>query len=231
MNENNTAFGAVIVSMINAASLIGCPMAAPFISAFNPLLQRVLERGFTMFHPESTVIVKCARLGIAYESAVNTINNHFEQGDSLREDGFFDAINDSNYTEADEIIEATLNNVIDDAETLKSRVYGNFIGSIPFLKGYSASQLISLNSILRQLTIEDIENLKMFRDMMPHDFFGLEVQVKNGGSEVDTLKYTSLMHLKNLGLIYRVAPFRLGMDLQNAKATLIGKVILDFIDS
>ena len=113
----------------------------------------------------------------------------------------------------------------------KSEVYGKFLGSIPFLEGYSASQLISLNSILRQLTIEDIENLKLFSDLKPHDFFEIESQIKDGGTAVNAHKFASLLHLKNVGLIARSAPFTLGMDLQNEKITLIGKELLDIICS
>lgn len=229
--DKSSDFSAALVSMVNAAALIGCPIVAPIISAVNPLLQRVIERSFALFNRDSTATVECARLGIAYETAVNTINNHVAKGDLLREDGFFDALNGSLYTKADEIIEASLKNVVNDAETQKSEVYGKFLGSVPFLEGYSASQLISLNSILRQLTVEDIENLKLFSDLKPHDFFDIEFKIKNGGSAVDAHKFASLLHLKNVGLIARSAPFTLGMDLQNEKITVIGKELLDIICS
>lgn len=229
--DKSSDFSSSVVSMLNAAALIGFPIVAPILSAVNPLLQRVIERGFALFSRDTIATVECARLGIAYEKAVNTINNHMAQGDLLREDGFFDALNGSHYTKADEIIEACLKNVVNDAETQKSEVYGKFLGSIPFLEGYSASQLISLNSILRQLTVEDIENLKLFSDLKPHDFFDIELKIKNGGSAVDAHKFASLLHLKNVGLIARSAPFTLGMDLQNEKITVIGKELLDIICS
>lgn len=229
--DKSSDFSSALVSMVNAAALIGCPIAAPIISAVNPLLQRVIERGFALFSRDTTATVECARLGIAYKTAVNTINDHVAKGDLLREDGFFDAINGSLYTKADEIIEACLKNVINDAEMQKSEVYGKFLGNIPFLDGYSASQLISLNLILRQLTVEDIENLKLFSDLNPHDFFDIEFKIKNGGSAVNAHKFASLLHLKNVGLIARSAPFTLGMDLQNEKITVLGKELLDIICS
>ena len=226
--DRSSDYSSAVVSMVNAAALIGFPIVTPIISAVNPLLQRVIERGFALFSRDTIATVECARLGIAYEKAVNTINNHMAQGDLLREDGFFDALNGSHYTKADEIIEACLKNVVNDAETQKSEVYGKFLGSIPFLEGYSASLLISLNSILRQLTVEDIENLKLFSDLKPHDFFDIEFKIKNGGSAVDAHKLASLLHLKNVGLIARSAPFTLGMDLQNEKITV---KLLDIICS
>lgn len=229
--DKSSDISSAVVSMVNAAALIGCPIVAPIISAVNPLLQRVIERGFALFSRDTIATVECARLGIAYETAVNTINCHVAKGDLVREDGFFEDLNGSLYTKADEIIEACLKNVVNDAETQKSEVYGKFLGSIPFLDGYSASQLISLNSILRQLTIEDIENLKLFIDKESHDFSNLEQQVKNGGSAVDAHKFASLLHLKNVGLIARSASFMLGMDLQNEKITVIGKELLDIICS
>ena len=229
--DRSSDYSSAVVSMVNAAALIGFPIVTPIISAVNPLLQRVIERGFALFSRDTIATVECARLGIAYEKAVNTINNHMAQGDLLREDGFFDALNGSHYTKADEIIEDCLKNVVNDAEMQKSEVYGKFLGSIPFLEGYSASQLISLNSILRQLTVEDIENLKLFSDLKPHDFFDIEFKIKNGGSAVDAHKFASLLHLKNVGLIARSAPFTLGMDLQNEKITVIGKELLDIICS
>lgn len=229
--DNSSDFSSAVVSMMNAAALIGCPIVVPIISAVNPLLQRVIERGFALFSRDTTATVECARLGIAYEMAVKTINNHVAKGDLLRDDGFFDALNGSLYTKADEIIEACLKNVVNDAETQKSEVYGKFLGSVPFLEGYSVSQLISLNSILRQLTIEDIENLRLFIDKEPHDFSDLETQVKIGGSAVDAHKFASLLHLKNVGLIARSASFKLGMDLENEKITVIGKELLEIICS
>ncbi len=229
--DKSSDFSATVVSMMTAASLIGCPIVAPIISAVSPLLQRIVERGFALFNRESTATVECARLGIAYNAAVNTINARFAQGESLREDGFFDAINKSMFTKADEIIEASLKNVINDAETQKSEVYGRFLGSVPFLEDLSTPQLIGLNSVLRQLTIEDIENLKTFNDMKPHDFSSIEIEVKNGGSAVSAHRYASLLHLKNVGLITRSAPFTLGMDLQTVKISVIGKELLDIICS
>lgn len=222
-------FSSALVSMVNAATLIGCPIVAPIISAVNPLLQRIFERGFALFNRDTTATIECARLGITYETTVNTINFRLAKGEKLRDDGFFDAINGGFYTKADEIIEACLKNVINDAETQKSKIYGRFLGTIPFLEGYSASRLISLNSILLQLTVEDIENLRLFMDMKPHSFFEIESQVKNGGTAEDAHKYASLLHLKNVGLIARSAPYTLGMDLENETITVIGKELLDII--
>ena len=229
MSDNSSDFSAIATAMINAAALFGFPDALPFVSMVNPLLSRIIERGFSLFHREGIVEVECARLGIAYSSAVQIINDSFNAGKKLRNDGFLEAFQGSQYTQADEVIEASLRNVISDAETLKSQYYGSFIGRIPFLEGVPVSELININSILRQLTVEDIKNLKIFADRIEHNFADLEMEVKNNMYSERTHLYSSILHLKNLGLITRLFRASVGLDLERERITKVGIQVLDII--
>lgn len=229
MSDKSSDFSAIATTLINAAAVFGFPTAVPFVSMVNPLLSKIIERGFRLFHREDTVQVECARLGIAYGSAVQTINDSLSSGKKVREDGFMEAFQNSQYTQADEIIEASLRNVISDAETLKSVYYGRFIGHTPFLAGTPVNELISINSILKQLTVDDISNLQLFSDRNEHDLTDLDNEVKNSLYSGRAHLFSSYLHLKNLGLITRIFPASTGLDLEKERITRIGIQVLDVI--
>ena len=229
MSDKINDFSAIATVMVNAAALFGYPEAVPFISMVNPLLSRIIERGFRSFHRNDIVEVECARLGIAYGSAIQAINDSMSLGMKLREDGFLEAFRNSQYTLADEVIEASLRNVISDAETLKSEYYGRFIGRVPFLEGVPVGELININSLLKQLTIEDINNLRLFADKNTHSFSDIEVDVKNNIYSESAHLYSSILHLKNLGLITRIYPASVGLDLEKERITKVGLQVLDII--
>lgn len=229
MSDKSSNFSAIATSLINAAAIYGFPDAVPFVSMVNPLLSKIIERGFRLFHLDDLVEVECARLGIAYGSAVQTINESLGSGKKLREDGYMEAFQNSQYTQADEIIEASLRNVITDAETLKSVYYGRFIGRTPFLAGTPVNELISINSILKQLTVDDISNLNLFADRSEHILTDIEVDVKNNIYSGRAHLFSSYLHLKNLGLITRVLPANLGLDLEKERITKAGIQVLDVV--
>ena len=229
MNDKTNDFSAIATTMINAAALFGFPDSVPFVSMVSPLLSKIIERCFRMFHRDGLVEVECARLGIAYYSAVSVINDSLNSGKKLREDGFLELLQNRHYSYADELIESSLRSVISDAETLKSEYYGKFIGRVPFLEGTPISELISINSILKQLTVDDIKNLHTFADRNVHSFTDLEVDVKNNIDSVKAHLYTSILHLKNLGLITRLYPASLGLDLEKERVTKVGLQVLDVV--
>lgn len=229
MRDISSDFSAIATSMINAAALLGFPPAAPFISMVNPLLAKIIERGFRLFLRDDFVQVECARLGVAYGSAVQTINESLNSGKKLRADGFMEAFQNSQYTQADEIIEASLRNVVGDAETFKSVYYGRFIGRTPFLEGTPVNELISLNCILKQLTVDDIRNLHLFADRDEHILTDLEVEVKNNMYSGRAHLFSSYLHLKNLGLITRIFPASTGLDLEKERITRVGIQVLEVV--
>lgn len=228
MNDDKASdFSAIAQSLINSVAFLGFNSVPTALSVVSPILQRILEKGFRMFHRDSIAKVECARLGIAYITAVKTTNQNLDSGKPLRNDGFFDAINNEQYTVADEIIEATLRNVIIDAETRKSEIYGRFIGNIPFLSGCPADDLIRINSILRQLTMVDLDNLSHFSDGKVHSFHDLEMEVKSQENSPNAIRLASLFRLKDLGLIIRVPPAYVGYDIDNERITVLGRQVLE----
>ena len=229
MNDKANDFSAIVLSLINTAALIGFPGSVPAISMVSPFLQRIIERGFSMFHGKASAEIECARLGIAYRYAVDTINDNIVAGKQLRGDGFLESINNSQHTHADEIVEATLRNVINDAEIQKSILYGKLIGQMPFLSGYSVSVMVSLNNILRQLSTFDVENLMEFSDRKVHNLKQLEVAVKRGAGNETGHRFVSLIHLKNLGLIVRQFPTQLGLELENETISSTGYQLLQIL--
>lgn len=230
MSDKSVDFSAIVLTLVNSAASIGFTCAMPYLSAVNPLLSRVLERAFRLLTRDDTAEVECARLGIAYYYAVDTINRNFDAGKCLREDGFFNDLKSAKYSPADEIIEATLRNVVTDAETKKSEYYGRFIGQIPFLVDAPMNELITMNSIIKQLSVEDINALfRFFLNDESYCFRNIELDVKSNVHSKNTILYISVLHLKNLGLITRVYPASLGMDLENEKLTHIGAKVITML--
>ena len=167
-----------------------------------------------------------ARLGVTYQTVVEEYNSRCE-GDGGLNDSFLPSIGSSLYTKADEIVEPTLWNVVYDAESEKSILYGQFLGRIPFLEHADFSHLFELLAILRQLTNDEVKLLHTLGDNVVHDFSSLESGVHKGNSIDDAYQFGRLLHLKSLGLIIQQAPFFVGASLGRVRITSLGIDLLN----
>ena len=222
MCEKSENFSDFMTTCLNLVSLIGFQPIAPFVSAVNPLLQRILEKGFRLFNRDSTAKVECARLGIAYVHACDTINSKIQNGNRLRSDGFLDEISIDSYSVADEVIETTLRNTVQDAESKKAYLYGRFIGSFPFSEDLTIEMLIHYNMVLAQLSYREIEILHCLCDRNKHCFNSLENTMRENPSQEASVLFSSLLHLKSLGLLIQLFPVTLGAPIGNIKVSSIG---------
>lgn len=228
MSDKSSDFGAIMSSCVNLAAALGFPVIAPFVGIVNPILQRIFERSFMLVNKNNTAQIECARLGIAYMQAVSTIQSNLDEGNRVRTDGFLEEINGIEYTIADDILEATLRNVVTDAESKKAAFYGTFIGNIPFSDD-SFEEFINLNAILRQLTCSEIEQLKHIREEVEIDFTNLENLVRTR-SATAVRQYSEVLHLKNVGAIIQHPMFQLGSTLGKERCTRLGERILRILN-
>lgn len=225
MSEESSDFSAIVISWLNLASYFNFPVVSPVISIISPVLQRIIEKGFSIFDRDSTAKIECARLGIAYQSACERINLNIKSGKQVRDDGFIDALNSSKYTDADEIIESILRNTIQDAESWKANVYGRFLGNMLFHEHLTKATLSQYCKIISELSKADIELLHVLNDNKKHCFLPLENSMRNSPDNDSSILFHSLLHLKSLGLLVQFPPFYLGAVIDTIKCSLYGQQI------
>lgn len=225
MSEESSDFSAIVISWLNLASYFNFPAISPVVSIISPVLQRIIEKGFSIFDRDSTAKIECARLGIAYQSACERINMNIKSGKQIRDDGFIDALNSSKYTSADEIIEAILRNTIHDAESWKSNIYGRFLGNMLFMEHLPKEILTQHCRTVSQLSKDDIELLHILNDNKKHNFISFEDSIRNNPDNDSSHYFYSLLHLKSLGLLIQYQPFPLGYSIGIIKCSLSGQQI------
>lgn len=227
MIEKSEDISAVALSCVNLAVYLLSPTLGTFVSIVNPLLQRIFGRAFLMVARGNLSEVGRARLGVTYLRVAKEYNSR-EGGVSVINRLFLPSLETALYTKADEIIESTLWNVVNDSESEKSKIYGQFLGRIPFLEQPpDYSRLIELISILKQLTCDEIILLRLLGDKEVHNFSSLELSVHQGSSLENAYQYGRLLHLRSLGLLIQQAPFVLGTSLGNVRITSLGADLLE----
>lgn len=226
MSNKAEDYSAIVLSCLNLAAALGFPEIGAFVAIASPLLQRIFTRAFIMVARGNVSDIGRARLGVTYQTVVEEYNSRCE-GDGGLNDNFLPSIGSSLYTKADEIVESTLWNVVYDAESEKSILYGQFLGRIPFLEHADFSRLFELLAILRQLTNDEVKLLHTLGDNVVHDFSSLESGVHKGNSIDDAYQFGRLLHLKSLGLIIQQAPFFVGASLGRVRITSLGIDLLN----
>ena len=181
MSDKTEDYSAIVLSCLNLAAALGFPEVGAFIAIASPLLQRIFTRAFLIVAKGNVSDIGRARLGITHQTVVKEYNSRYD-GDGALNDSFLPSIGSSVYTKTDEIVEATLWNVVYDAESEKSIMYGQFLGRIPFLEHADFSRLFELLAILRQLTYDEVKQLHSFGDDAVHDYSSLELGVHKGNS-------------------------------------------------
>lgn len=229
MSEKTEDLAAVATTCVNIAVSLGLPVIGPVVSIASPVLQRFFGRIFIMIENRNLSNVGRARLGVVYVSAAKKMNSIFNRNEPINS-FIISSSNSTTYTKADEIIESILWSAVNDPESEKSLCYGLFIGGIPFIKEINHSRLTELLVILRQLTYDEIKELRLLSDNNVYDFSSLEINVLAGASVDDSFRFARLIHLKNLGLIIQNPPYSVGSVLGREKITSLGIDLINYLD-
>lgn len=182
------------------------PHAGVFISANSPIIHQLIYRGIHFLFGRTPTQMECARLGIAYNEAANTIKSNILAGKKERNDGFFEESYNGNYSKANEIIEAALRYTTEDPETIKSICYGRFIGNIPYCN-LSQLELVALSKTIRDLTVAELCIIAVLHNKGVCNFFSLENVVRSNCATEEMVFYSSILHLKTLGVLVPTGQF------------------------
>lgn len=219
-----------MTTCVTAASALNFPSIFPVVSVAAPVIQRVLDRIFTLVFKENPAKIECARLGIAFSYASNLIDKGLKDGREIRNDGYLENLNVDNYTKADEAIEAAIRSTIKDAETMKSYVFGSFIAETMFSKELDFDTMIQINNTISLLSIGELTLLKKLKGGAIYDLVNLDSQVKSDEATIeDTRLFCAVLHLMSLGVIVRVPPVSQTRQVQNVRTSAIGETICRLI--
>lgn len=200
---------AILTGALTTAATFGFGIdsaASALVAANSPIMYQLVNRGLHFLFGRNPTKVECARLGIAYNEAALIIKKNRDAGRTERNDGFFDECYNGKYSKANEIVEAALRYTTEDPETVKSICYGRFIGNIPFCS-LSQNELVALNKTIRDLTYAELCMIKVFHDKGVCGFIALENAVRNGCVAEEMDLYSSILHLKTLGILVPTGQF------------------------
>lgn len=161
------------------------------------------------------------RLGICYSEIAATVKQNQEKGLNVIMPNLQDS--QKEYSKAEEVIEAVFKAAINDAQTIKSKLYGTLIGNLAYQSRYDDTQAYLLLKTVQQLSYYELCLIVALTKLPPKNYYLVEQNAHlTNSSEIAEL-YMALMHIKSLGLFRGVAPYTLGRNLDNLEFSFVGK--------
>lgn len=224
------------ISSISASAISGlvlCLQGVPLdfvgaVSILNPVIETTIN-GIVSNIIKSKKLTKneCLRLGISYKSTIDIINSKLNNSVELRDDCFFKG---KEISDASQILESTIKNILDDAEIIKTMCYARFISNIPFKNECSTNALVALNSLIRQLSYRELCIIRWLHDVECYDSSDIENYNRCHYSVDVSVFFNQLCHLKSVGIIISYPPYRLSAFIGNLKLSQIGIQIYKMLE-
>lgn len=203
------------ISFINPALGIAAMAVSPAVSMV------IKEWLFKLVDNGSITQREFSRLNEGLEGIIDTLKDK-SSTQTIRKDSLLKT-NENGFCDADDIFESMLNQIKIDSEKKKAYFYGNFVGSIPYASDLNYSNLMQYCHIIGKLSFSEIcllHNFYKYHRDKSVDFGKAELQVKRGEDPDASEILADILHLLNLGLLIKRAPYNSG--------ELIGKVSLSF---
>jgi len=167
------------------------------------------------------------RFVCASKSMLKKLDDNSLKVEAIKNDLFHDQ-NQTEHEDLDSAVEAIFQNIISDSETKKSKLYGNFLGNIPYQVGLDYSMILHINRLVRNLTYEQLCVLKWVHNLGKIQG---EKLIKNYSSEaLATILFYELKELKQFGLLSPLPPIRVGAEVDNVELSIMGKTIYELLD-
>lgn len=224
----------IIESMTSALAVYfpylfnGSIEAVMFSASLQPMVQLAIETILVDICKKGVTRREALRLGISYNSAATQANENIDKGLPLRQDNLF-VCSDTNYSEASDIIEATLNNVIHDTEYKKTEFYGYFIGNLAFCPNVDYSNSIYFKNLIEQLTFTQLSVMRYIQTMGKLDFSNCNNYIQENADLKCMEVYFGFKELNRFNLLKREPPFNLGKELDrhslNTNGELLSKML------
>ena len=123
----------------------GTPESMIFAAGLQPLLSTAFDSILLDVFKKGVTKKETMRLGISYKSAVSQTNENLQNRIPFRQDDMFIS-SDTNYSDASDIIEATVNSIMLDTDHRKTEFYGYFIGNLGFCPEVDYTNAIHLQN-------------------------------------------------------------------------------------
>jgi len=163
----------------------------------------------------------------ASNSMLKILNDNSSKVGAIKNDLFLDQ-NQMEHEGLDSAVEAIFQNIISDSETKKSKLYGNFLGNIPYQVGLDSSMILHINRLVRNLTYEQLCVLKWVQSH--GKIQGEKLKVNYSSEALAAVLFYELKDLKQTGLLSPVTPFAVGAEVDNVELSVIGKTIYELLD-
>lgn len=138
------------------------------------------------------------RIGVVYIGAIEIINKKLKEGQSLRNDGFFD----DNEKNAGMILEGTLLKARDEFEKRKLKFYQNLLANMCFDITLNYEKLNSMLKIIERLTYRQLQIIAYAYRTPLIDSNGWDVKFKRTPAAAHYFDfYSELMELYNYALL------------------------------
>lgn len=138
------------------------------------------------------------RIGVVYTGAIEIINKKLKEGQSLRNDGFFD----DNEKNAGVILEGTLLKARDEFEKRKLKFYQNLLANMCFDITLSYEKLNSMLKIIERLTYRQLQIIAYAYKVKLINTNGWDVKFKRTPAAAHYFDfYSELMELYNYALL------------------------------
>jgi hypothetical protein len=215
---------ALLTSALSLAAAFGLPLspdALTVLSSCAPILDRSINRVLGLFEKKSFARMESVRLGICYSEIAATVKRNREKGlDAIMHDPHDGK---DGYSKTEEVIEAVFKAAINDAQTVKAKVYGTLIGNLAFQSRYDDTQAYLLLKTAEQLSYYELCLIAVLNKYQAKDYSRIEHRAYECEDSNIAELFMAMVHLQNLGLFKRVRPFSLGLIIYNLELSFVGR--------
>ena len=202
----------------------GTPESMIFAAGVQPLLSTAIDSILLDIFQKGVTKKETIRLGISYMSAVNQVNENMKNNIPFRQDDMFVSSN-MNYSDASDVIEATINSIMLDSEHKKSEFYGYFIANLGFSPEVDYTNALYMQNIIKQLSFKQLCIIRYFQSCAILDLSNCTKYIENSGDIKSMEIYFGIKELIRLNLLKRHPPYTLGVDMQNHSLNVNGQLI------
>lgn len=166
------------------------------------------------------------RFKISSETASKAFKKNIEKGLPIRNDGLFER-SENGECKFDDVLEAVLKSIKDDTETLKSEIYGRFLGNIPFREDLDYVLLLNMRKTLDNLSFTELCILRLFNENRFTGINKIQHYFFNNQNSLVYEVYTGLLKMTANGVLVAKPPFGLGDTIGNLEISKFGKTICE----
>lgn len=193
--------------------------------ASSPILSENIKSWLKRFVKQGKITEReFSRLSDGLDGMSDTLN-FYKEKDSLRTDSLLNT-NKDGFCDADDIFESMINHINQDSEKKKASFCGNFIGSLPYTKDLSYSNLMQYSRIISQLSYSELCLINIFCSKLKNKnvcFLRAEQYVKQHENPIAAEILIDILHMRGMGLIQNVPPYNLGANVDNVVLSLSGE--------